>query len=171
MTDERPGRPSGLRPAGGARREAQLELAVSLAATLARDGMNRGCRVTLVAFAPRLLRVEVSPEHRDLGVLLEELAYLRPPSQSRPRTLEDLREHLAHGDLVGAAVVVISLGARPGRPGEADAALVRRADNHVRLGDVSAPDFFSFFRRNPLPDEPADEEPETEAALQEAGVP
>ncbi len=152
--DEEPGRASGLRPGITGRREAHLELAISLAATLARDGLQRNCRVALAAFAPRFLRVEVSPENRNLGGLLEELAFLRPhPRTVRARTLEELLQFLPPGDLAGSAVVLISLGSLPGRPEGVDTELFRRTDNHVRLVDVSDPAFPELFRRNPLPDE------------------
>ncbi len=157
LVDDGRGRSSRFRAGVSGRHEAQLELAISLAATLARDGLDRGCRVTLAAFAPRLLRVELTPEQRNLGGLLAELARLRAPRGPRSRTLEDLMHLLPADDLAHAAVVLVSLGSLPGLPGGADPNLFRRPDNHVRLVDVSAGDFSALFRRNPLPDEPAEE--------------
>jgi len=64
--------------AAESRRRGRLERAVRFAATLADALLAEGYKVRFQAYAPDLVSVDLDPRARDLDLLLQELALLRP---------------------------------------------------------------------------------------------
>ena len=69
--------------AAESRRRGRLERAVRFAATLADALLAEGYKVRFQAYAPELVSVDLDPRARDLDLLLQELALLRP-TRTRP---------------------------------------------------------------------------------------
>jgi uncharacterized protein (DUF58 family) len=69
--------------AAESRRRARLERAVRFAATLADALLAEGYKVRFQAYTPELVSVDLDPRARDLDLLLQELALLRP-TRTRP---------------------------------------------------------------------------------------
>ncbi|MCX7806059.1 MAG: DUF58 domain-containing protein [Planctomycetota bacterium] len=125
----------------GPRGEALLEQAISFAATLARDCVRMGCEVNVAAFAPGLMQIRLSMERRNLDVLLECLAGLKPAPD---KDLEQLYDAMDREILPRAYVVIIGLGSlRMGL----DLSRYRTPDNCVRTIEAGSPDFAAIFRR------------------------
>jgi uncharacterized protein (DUF58 family) len=71
--------------AAESRRRGRLERAVRFAATLADALLAEGYKVRFQAYTPELVSVDLDPRARDLDLLLQELALLRP-TRTRPVT-------------------------------------------------------------------------------------
>ena len=127
----------------GAQRLPAFELAISFAATAARELARRGCEVTALTLPPGepVLLTSVSRERRNLDVFLEQLAGLRPDNG---RTLADLRTALPRNLLRPAYVLVLGLGSLRLK---ADLSWVHSMENVVRVLDIRGEDFRRLFRR------------------------
>ncbi len=125
----------------GQRGEALLEQAVSFVATLARDCVRMGCEVNVAAFAPNLMQVDLNMERRNLDVLLECLAELKPAPE---KDLLRLYEAMDLDALRRAYIVVVGLGSiRMGL----DLSRYATPDNSVKIIEVGSPEFTTTFHR------------------------
>ncbi len=127
----------------GARRLPAFELAISFAATAARELARRGCEVTTLTLPPGepAQRTTVSRERRNMDVFLEQLAGLRPDNG---RTLADLRTAVPRHLLRQAYVLVLGLGSLRMK---VDLSWVHSMENVVRMLDIRGEDFRRIFRR------------------------
>ncbi|MBM4038977.1 MAG: DUF58 domain-containing protein [Planctomycetes bacterium] len=121
--------------------EAELEAAVSFAATLARDLMQRELLVGLAAYAPGLVLAAPAKGVAALRALYETLARLEPNPE---RTLAELAAEprvRAEGNLVAVAAL-----RRRDADAEAALELLRRRQARVLAVEASAPEFQEVFR-------------------------
>jgi uncharacterized protein (DUF58 family) len=129
----------------GPQRLPAFELALSFAATAAAELARRGSEVICLTHPPGapLEQVSVSRERRNLDLLFELLAGLRPDPT---RTLADARAHIPRGLLRHAYVLVLGLGSL--RLG-ADLSWLSCPESLVKVLDVRGEEFRRIFRRTP----------------------
>jgi uncharacterized protein (DUF58 family) len=127
----------------GPQRLPAFELAISFAATAARELARRGSEVSCAMLPPRapLQWITVSREYRNLDQLYELLAGLRPDNS---RTLALAGPFIARASLRSAYVLVLGLGSLRLR---ADLGWLHSPDNVVKLLDVRGEEFRRLFRR------------------------
>ena len=132
-------------PDGNADAERRLEVAVSLAATLACESVHQGYRVGLVAFGPELEVMLPDQPQAGLDDLLRVLALLAPAHEPTESALT--REARKQGLLAGT-VVLLALG----RGDAASATPYRRVGEGVLRVDVSHPRLDTVFDAPILPE-------------------
>lgn len=127
----------------GTRRLPSFELAMSFAATAARELSRRGCEISCATLPPEAapVMVTVSRERRNLDAFLELLAGLQPDNT---RTLTDLRTLITRQQLRNVFVLVLGMGSVRVN---SDLSWLRSSDNVVKMLDLRGDEFRRIFHR------------------------